>query len=226
MELPERTGRQQGTSEVLGIRQLTDLTFVLRLKRNGFLFEPGQCVNIGLVKEAVNREYSSYSGKEAKYLEFLIKVIEGGMVSPVLQKMKPGDKVSLDGAYGLFLIKKPEDKKQKYVFIGTGTGIAPFHSFVSSYPGLNYKILHGVRFVNEQYDKKDYEKSRYLACVSREEGGDFQGRVTDYLRKNKKLIDKKTLYYLCGNSEMINDVYDILSEEGVSGSNIITEVFF
>ena len=60
-------------------------------------------------------------------------------------------------------------------------------------------------------------------CVKRK-GGDFSGRVTEYLRSNK--IDKKARYYLCGNSEMINDVYDILSETGINGSNIVTEVFF
>ncbi len=214
------------THKVVRIRHLTKSTFVLQLERKGFSFIPGQCVNIGLTDKAVNREYSTYSGKDDDKLEFLVKAIEGGTVSPILQKLKKGDKVSLDGSYGLFLIKKPEDKKQKYIFVGTGTGIAPFHSFVTSYPGLDYLMLHGVRNKNEQYDKEDYGKGRYLACVSKEGGGNFQGRVTDYLRANKKLLNKKTLYYLCGNSEMINEVYDILREAGISGTNIITEVFF
>jgi len=216
-------GRQQGTHKVLGIRHLTDSCFVLQLERKNFKFIPGQCVNIGLVNEAINREYSSYSSPNSKKLEFLVKAVEGGAVSPRLQKLKKGDKVSLDGAYGLFILD-PKKMGQKHVFIGSGTGIAPFHSFAISYPDLDYIVIHGVRFKNEQYDKKDYKAGRYIACVSREKGGDYQGRVTDYLRSTK--IDKKARYYLCGNSEMINDVYDLLSEAGVNGSNIVTEVFF
>lgn len=209
--------------KVLGVRNLTDSTYVLRIERNGFEFIPGQCVNIGLTADAVNREYSTYSGINDKYMEFLIKEVEGGIVSPALRKLKKGDKVSVDGAYGLFVIPKPE-AKQKYLFIGSGTGIAPFHSFVQSYPGLDYTILHGIRTADEQYDKKDYDPKRYIACVSREKGGNFHGRVTDYLRKHP--VDPKTVCYLCGNSEMISEAYEILREQGVSGTNIITEVFF
>lgn len=218
------------TVKVLKVRHLTDSTFVLRVERKGFEFTPGQCVNLGLQKEAINREYSSYSGINEKHLEFLIKTIKDGSLSPKLQKLKIGDEVTIDGAYGLFTIAKPNDTKKKYVFIGTGTGIAPFHSFALSYPKLNYTLLHGVSYRNEQYDSKDYPKGRYLACVSRSQKSEsgsqniFRGRVTDYLRKNP--ADPKNIFYLCGNSNMINEVYDILREQGVNGTNIITEVFF
>lgn len=213
--------------KVLKVRHLTDSAFVLRVERKGFEFIPGQCVNLGLPKEAINREYSTYSGKDDKYLEFLIKTITRGSLTPKLQKLKVGDEVTIDGAYGLFIIPKPE-AKQKYLFIGTGTGIAPFHSFVKSYSGLDYTILHGVRSADEQFDKKDYDPKRYIACISRDSstpvGMTWKGRVTDYLRNNP--VDPKTICYLCGNSDMINEVYDILRSQGLNGTNIITEVFF
>jgi|CXWL01.1.fsa_nt_gi ferredoxin-NADP reductase len=223
------------TVKVLKVRHLTDSTFVLRAERKGFEFIPGQCVNLGLPKEAINREYSTYSGKDEKYLEFLVKTIEDGALSPKLAKLKPGDEITIDGAYGLFTIPHPEDTKNKYLFIGTGTGIAPFHSFALSYPKLDYVILHGVSYKSEQYDSKDYPKKRYISCVSRGDAdrspiksgmtsGVFAGRVTEYLREHP--VDPKTICYLCGNSEMINEVYDILREQRVGGTNIITEVFF
>jgi len=212
------------TVKVLKVRHLTESTFVLRVERKGFEFIPGQCVNLGLPKEAINREYSTYSGKDEKYLEFLIKTIADGALSPKLQTLKPGNEITIDGAYGLFTIPKPEDMKNKYVFIGTGTGVAPFHSFALSYPNLEYKVIHGVSFKNELYDAKDYPKGRYISCVTREHAGDFQGRVTEYLLKNP--VNPKNVFYLCGNSDMINDVYDILRSQNVNGTNIITEVFF
>ncbi len=219
--------------KVLKVRHLTDSTFVIRVERRGFEFIPGQCVNLGLPKEAINREYSTYSGRDEKYLEFLIKAVKGGSLSPILQKLEIGDEVTIDGAYGSFTIANSEDSKNKYLFIGTGTGIAPFHSFALSYPKLDYTVLHGVSYVNEQYDRKDYPEGKYIVCISRDSSTSLRsarndnvyfGRVTEYLRKHP--VDLKTVCYLCGNSDMINEVYDILRGQGVNGTNIITEVFF
>lgn len=209
--------------KVLGIRNLTESTYILRTERKKFEFIPGQCVNIGLVGGAVNREYSTYSNVNDDFLEFLIKKVDGGLVSVGISKLHPGDQVTLDGAYGRFSLENPK-KKQKYMFIGSGTGIAPFHSFAKSYPNLDYYIVHGIRSHKEQYDREDYGKKRYIACVSKGKGGDFSGRVTDYLTSIK--IPQDTVYYLCGNRDMINDVYDILRKAEVNGSNIFTEVFF
>ena len=210
--------------KILQIRHLTDQAYVLRLERKKFQFVPGQCVNLGLPDGAVNREYSTYSGINDDYLEFLIKEVQGGLVSPEIKNLKPGDRIQLDGAYGLFSLKEPQNNQLKYTFIATGTGIAPFHTYVKSYPKIDYQIIHGIRFTNEQYDRDDYKKGKYIACVSRKSGGEFHGRVTDYLKQTK--IDPHRIYYLCGNADMINDVYDILREAEVGGSNIYTEVFF
>ena len=190
-------------------------------------FIPGQHFNIGLIDEAINREYSSYSGDKETYLEFLIREVKGGLVSPVLKNLKPKDEVSLDGAYGLFVLDKEKIKKHQFLFIASGTGIAPFHSFVKSYPKLDYQLLHGIRHVDEKYDSEDYDPKRYIPCVSQTPGPkDFSGRVTDYLKKNPIKKVNNLICYICGNSDMINDVYDILRNQGVNGSDIITEVFF
>lgn len=218
---------QSGTPKVLKIRNLTDQTYVIRVERDGFSFLPGQHFNVGLVDEAINREYSSYSSIKDDYLEFLIREVDGGFVSTALKKIQIGGRVSLDGAYGLFILDENKIKGYKYMFIASGTGIAPFHSYVTSYPNLDYKLLHGIRNSKEKYDYKDYDPQKYVACVSQNPGkNDFHGRVTEYIRQNPFTPNEKMIFYLCGNSAMINDVYDLLREQGVNGSNIITEVFF
>lgn len=210
-------------AKVLNIRHLSESTYCLRIERNKFKFIPGQCVNIGLIGSAINREYSLYSGINESYLEFLIRKVKDGAVSVGLSRLKNDEEVTLDGAYGKFIIENPK-RCQKYVCIGSGTGIAPFHSFVKSYPKIDYQIFHGIRFASEQYDRGDYGKGRYVACLSKGKGGDFPGRVTDCLKKTPLSVN--SLYYLCGNKAMINDVYDILREQNINGSNIFTEVFF
>lgn len=206
------------------VKHLTESTYILRFDKNGMDFTPGQHLTLGLAGDSQLREYSIYSPNKADYLEVLIKEVETGTVSKRLKKLHPGSIVNVDGPFGFFTLDEKKIDASKYLFIATGTGIAPFHSIINSYPNLNYKILHGVRFGNEQYEAGGYPKEKYTSCVSRENAGDFHGRVTDYLLKNS--VDSDTLVYLCGNYEMIHAVYDVLTTKGLSPDNIRTEVYF
>jgi len=210
--------------QVLGNESLSTNTFKLIIERENLNFRAGQCVNLGLPNSGINREYSTYSGEKEKILEFLIREVEGGDVSPALRKLKTGDTIEIDGAYGLFTLPESKPEEKSYVFVATGTGIAPFHGFIRTGLNINYTLLHGTRLNEENYEIEHYDRQRYIHCVSQEKGGNFQGRVSDYLRQNPQGSEKQ--YYLCGNRNMANEVYDILREQGVSGSNIITEVFF
>ncbi len=210
--------------QVESVERVSKHTVVLTLERRNLEFVPGQCFNLGLSSLAINREYSSYSGAQDPYLEFLVREVEQGELSPKLAHLKPGDRVEVDGGYGLFVLEPTQIKKTKYVFIGTGTGIAPFHSFVRSYPELDYLIVHGTRESDEDYHRIHYNKNRYVHCVSQSSGGDVRGRVTDYL--SEATLPPQGLFYLCGNRHMINDVFDLLVRRGISTSQIMTEVFF
>ena len=210
--------------KVLEVKSLTEDTYRIRCERGGLQFKPGQCVNLGFPGAGVNREYSTYSGADDPHLDFLIKEAKNGIVSVQLKAIPSGGRVEIHGCYGDFRIKTPELNGRPYLFIGTGTGIAPFHSFVQSYPGLNYKVVHGIRFARECYDRQDYAADRYVSCVSREDGGDFRGRVTDYLKKNP--VPKDALCYLCGNRAMISEVYELLRSQGVPSDGLFSEAFF
>ncbi len=211
-------------SQVLKIRNLTSSAYILRFDRHGIKFTPGQHVTLGLPGENQIREYSIYSATNKPYFEVLIKDVEEGLVSRKLHRVKEGDILNFDGPFGFFTIDQNKIDSHKYLFIATGTGIAPFHSIVGSYPSLNYKILHGIRYLNETYEKHFYLNNCYIACTSRDANGDFQGRITDYLQYHK--IETDTLVYLCGNSEMIYDVYDMLISGGFNADQIKSEVYF
>ena len=211
--------------KVLNIRDLSPSTYILRLERKKLNFKPGQCFNLGLKGSGINREYSIYSGVDDSYLEFLIKEVKRGSVSPALRKVKPGDEVALHGPYGAFTISSDKAKKTLFTFIATGTGIAPFHSFVRTYPDLDYRIINGVRTAEERYEYNDYDRKRLTTCVTRDDcWSGFKGRVTDYLQQH--YIDPTQIYFLCGNQGMIQKGYDLLRVKGVSGDQIFTEAFF
>ncbi len=210
--------------KVKEVRNLTDSTFVIRLERNGMQFQTGQFVLLGTKGAVDRREYSIYSGENENHLEVLVREVESGKVSAKLKKLKAGQTVDMDGPFGFFKFSPQMFCPQKFLFVATGTGISPFHSFIKTYPGLNYKLIHGVRFVEEAYDHCDFDSEKVVLCTSGDNKGQFSGRVTDYLKN--QTIDAETNCFLCGNSEMIYEVFDILGEKGVPTSNIFSEVYF
>jgi ferredoxin--NADP+ reductase/benzoate/toluate 1,2-dioxygenase reductase subunit len=194
------------------------------MEKKGMVFRAGQNLNIGLLGDTEKRDYSIYSAESDDYLEILVKEVEKGLVSKKLKKLKPGDLLEVDGPFGFFTIKNEDIETKKFFFIASGTGIGPFHSMVKSYTGLNYTLLHGVRKREEAYEKNHYSAGRHISCLSKDKKGDFHGRVTDYLRQHPS--DPETLYYLCGNVNMIYDSFDILKEQGVPSGNLHAEVYF
>ena len=210
--------------KVISISNLTDSTFVIRLERMNFQFQTGQFVILKIPGSAERREYSVYSGENDDFLEVLVREIEGGKVSGRLKKLKPGTEIEVEGPFGFFKFNPEKFASQKFLFVATGTGISPFHSFVRTFPELDYQLVHGVRLKEEAYEHADYQKKKVTLCLSGEETGDFYGRVTDYLFTQK--IDRETNCFLCGNSEMIYEVFDILTGKGIPVSNIYSEVYF
>lgn len=209
---------------VENVRNITDSAYVLRLKRRNINFKAGNYIILGLKNNTLRREYSIYSGEKDPYLEVLIRELPDGDVSRVLKKSKIGDLIHIEGPRGFFNLPLDKIENGKFLFIGTGTGISPYHSFVRSHPSLNYTILHGVRFTNEAYDSGEYDSSRYILCTSKDSYGNYAGRVTDYIEKYP--VDKDSICFLCGNSNMIFEAYDILKKQGIPMANIYTEVYF
>lgn len=211
--------------KVLNVRELTESTFVLEIERKNMAFEPGQHILLGKAEDIHHREYSIYSGVDDERLEVLVKEVDDGEVSKKLKKLIPGDEVEVQGPLGFFTIDEEFlTDHNPFLFVASGTGISPFHSMVKSINGLNYKVLHGVRFEEETYEKVDYDQDRYVSCTSRDEKGKFHGRVTEYIREHD--FDPKTHCFLCGNFEMIRDAMDLLEEKGIAQDHLHAEVYF
>jgi ferredoxin/flavodoxin---NADP+ reductase len=215
--------REQVTHSVRSIEWLTDSTFTIEMGRDGFTFEAGQYINVGLPNDIEMREYSLYSAPEDETMAILVKLVDSGLVSRKLSQVTPGTALRVEGPFGFFTIPEAERSKP-LLFVSTGTGISPFRSFVRAYPDLSYTLVHGVRYTNELYNWDEYRPESRIACISRESGGDFSGRTTDWLREHD--IDPESRCYLCGNCDMIYEAYDILRDKGVTSDDIHAEVYF
>lgn len=207
-----------------GIRQLTKETFSLQLPKARFSFQAGQHISLGIHGDYQSREYSIYSAEQDPHLEILVKEVDNGYFTPKLHKLKPGDLLEVHGPFGNFGLKPEDAHWGKFVFIASGTGIAPFRSMVRTYPMLDYLLIHGVRYAKEAYDRQEYAPGRYILCTSRDPNGTYQGRLTGYLKDCT--FAPETQFYLCGNSDMIFDALDILKEKGFERDQIHCEVYF
>lgn len=210
--------------KIQSIRNLTDSTYIIRMDKNNFEFRSGQYLSLGMPDDMNMREYSIYSGSNDSFLEVLIKEVEEGDVSVILKKTRVGQALNVEGPYGFFTLKEKDIENSEFLFLATGTGISPFHSFIQSNPKINYKLIHGVRFNTETYEKETYESIRYTSAISQDSKGNYQGRLTGYLKTLNPNSD--TLCYLCGNVDMIHDAYDILQEKGIPVDQIHSEVYF
>jgi ferredoxin--NADP+ reductase/benzoate/toluate 1,2-dioxygenase reductase subunit len=213
-----------GLHKLINIKNLTDSTYILQLEKNNIEFEAGQHILLGMNNDPDQREYSIYSGVDDKYLEVLIKEVSDGKISKKLKDIGIGEMLHVEGPLGFFGLDKDKIDTGKFLFVASGTGIAPFHSMVNSYPGLSYTILHGIRVSEEAYGKEAYNKNDYITCTSRDESGDFNGRVTDYIKQNS--FDKDTICYFCGNFKMIRESMDLLEKKGIPNNQLHAEVYF
>jgi ferredoxin--NADP+ reductase len=208
---------------VLEVRSLSPSAYILRLERGNLEFRPGQHVRLGVPGLPALREYTVYSAPDEPYLEVLIREMAGGLLSPRLRRCRPGDPVELDGPFGEFLI--PEHARDaRFLFVATGTGIAPFHSFARSYPRLDYRLLHGVAAAGDLYGSEAFAPHRSIPCLSRERGAGFSGRVTAFLRRHPAEPDRHC--YLCGGCDMIYEVFALLRRQGVPPERIFAEVYY
>ncbi len=210
--------------KVKEIRKLTEEAFSLRMPKGRFSYHAGQHISLGIQGDYQSREYSIYSGENDEYLEVLVKEVKDGYFSPKLSKLKPGDLVEINGPFGKFKIDEKKIADHKFVFVASGTGIAPFRSMVRTHPELDYTLIHGVRYGSEAYDMDEYAPERHVLCTSGDKTGKVHGRLTKYLKSAK--FEKNTQFYLCGNSNMIFDAIEILKDKGFDRDQIHCEVYF
>ena len=200
---------------------------IIRVEKNDKIFNAGQFYSVGIPDLPINREYSVCNNANDNYIEFLIRYVDGGRLTPKLFNTKIGENIKILGPYGEFYLKD-FDINKKYLFIGTGTGIAPFLSIIKTHNILNYKIMHGIRELKDKIDGLDSKK--YEIYLSREKCSNqnnvFEGRVTNFIKEKLDNTDKNNLFFLCGNSLMVSEVHEMLILNNINNNQIFTEIFF
>ncbi len=237
-------------AEIIEIKDLTPTVkeFTIDLKEK-FNFKAGQFVNLSINEnnEIIRRAYSIASNpNNTSKIELCIKLVENGKLTPKLFSKKIGDSVDIKGPLGLFTLEKAT--KNKLVFIGTGTGIAPLRSMILDELNKQNQILEsdieegvaesreiiliaGVRYDNEILYKQEFEELaknnpnfKYIPIVSRP-SDNWIGR-RGHVQDNFDMIDiNNSNIFICGLPAMFEGAKQKLIEMGMDEKDIFHEVF-
>lgn len=213
--------------KVIDIINIGESNYILRIEKKNLKFSAGQFFSIGISETLINREYSVCSAENDVFLDFLIREVDGGILSVKLKKLKKGEFVKILGPYGNFYLEN-FDIKENYIFIATGSGISPFLSLIKTHKNLKYKIYHGVRKNIDIIEDKDIDQNNYFKFITREEAkgiNSVNGRITSNFDKISS-ENQNSYFFLCGNSKMVTDIYDKLINNSIKSNKIFTEVFF
>ena len=223
-------------SRILKRKDITpDIWLIWIEKPEGYAFKPGQYCTIGV--DGIERAYSIVSAPYEDSLELFIELVpkdDGGVLTPELYKLNPGDKVSIrPRAKGIFTFN-PDFTN--HLLVSTVTGVVPYVSYLRDYINDSrndhkFYFLMGASYHDEfSYDSelRQMESEHpgmitFVPTISRpseERNKNWEGdtgRVNTIVEKyieTFKLTSSDTLIYACGHPGMIEDVKARMTPKG------------
>jgi len=236
------------------ISRRVDLTeslafFWVRFDGEPVAFEPGQYLTIGVESNGklIQRPYSvASSPREAEGgYEYYVRLVTGGLFTPLLWRLGVGHGMSMKGPKGKFVLEPNDDRT--HVFISSGTGIAPFISMMKTLirdgaprravvlHGASYEHDLGYRELLERWQRDGAYPLEYIPTVSRPgspENSAWLGRVGRVESIVPRVYDEvgltadNSIAYICGNPDMITAVEAMLLERGLPQEQVKKELYW
>lgn len=173
--------------------------------------------------------------------------VNPGIASSYVFTRKPGDKVTISGPYGEFLLPKNDPDNVEYIFVGGGAGMAPLRShimqlFKTLKTGRKVSFFYGARALVEAFYLEDFAEIEkefpnfkfYLALDRPDPAADAAGvkytagfvhnvMYETYLKNHETPEDIK--YFMCGPPMMVASVNKLLNSLGVPPENVLYDNF-
>lgn len=190
-----------------------------------FDFKAGQFVSLSFEYQgqSYKRSYSLASSRQAYQdsleLEIAVKCLLEGRASEYFKNAPINTELTLSGPAGVLVL--PDVLPKRLVFVGTGTGMAPYRAMLPALTdwlkqGGHLNILMGVRHREDVfYDVEfkalcaEYDAALFELFLSREstvmtEQNEYKGYVQQRF-PSLQLNPEETIIYLCGSPPMIDD---------------------
>lgn len=224
---------QSFTARVSRVRDLTHDVRELDLRLMEppqITFKAGQFVSFEVgqdeKKRTLIRPYSIASPpSQTETVTLLLNLVPGGPGSTYLFSLKEGDETQFKGPAGSFRLR--DDPARDYLFVATGTGIAPIRSMLLALfekdAAGSVTLFWGLRSRRDLYYQdelaawaKAHPRFTFTTTLSRPEDGwqGERGRVTRLAEERIASVQNLAVY-LCGNSGMIQDVTGTIQKKGL-----------
>ncbi len=165
-----------------------------------------------------------------------------GTCSNYLCDLQVGDEVMVAGPSGKHFILPVSPRDYQFVFLATGTGIAPFRGFLKDLEamgalrdGVSVQLIMGSPYNTDllYHDEflelsSRYEGFNYDWSLSREDAGALGRRaylseiIAETPRVQHMLAAHNTLIYICGLTGIQRGVYEVLVELGLQQPYLTT----
>ncbi len=211
-------------------KELSEVT--LDIRNSALRFWPGQYIRVTLptlspnVKGGNTRDFSiASSPNNKKELSFSFRHSKSSFKTHLL-KAKKGTFLQIQGPLGSFLL--PEDKHRPIIFLAGGIGITPMLSMLRF--ATENKLPHPIQFVFANSKDRDVPYFDELKRLEKEnphlELFSQEGPLKLAPLQKKLEVNAKTLWYLCGPPQMVQELYeDIQHRFNVEPENIMIEEY-
>jgi NAD(P)H-flavin reductase len=175
-------------------------------------------------------------------VEIAVSYVAGGAATALFEGLEEGGHVDASGPYGRFCLS-PGDANQRYLLIGTGTGVTPYRAMLPlieaqiAQRGIRVVLLFGARTPAEllygdefrAFADRHPDHFRFLPCLSRELPANphpdvRHGYVQQFLAEFAPDA-AHDIAYLCGNPNMVDACFESLKGYGLPVPQIRREKY-
>ena len=208
-----------------------------------FSYVPGQFISIHFSSkgETLRRSYSIASLPHEPTLDIALSYFKGGAGSEYIFNLNVGDTITASGPYGRLVLQ--DHVPQQYILMATGTGVTPYRAMLPELshrlkenPTLQVHLVFGIRSAEYALYHADFvnfaaahPRFHVYFYYSREENAPLKPyEYTGYVQKalpNLPLNPEDDIVYLCGNPNMIDEVFAWLKNHGFQPQQVRREKY-
>lgn len=201
-----------------------------------FAFTPGQFVSLHgqIGGKPITRAYSLAAPPAGNRIELCLNRVEGGLFSPHLFTLAPGDAVELTGPVGYFV---PRAAVRTTVLVATGTGIAPFRAMLPSLlegsDSHTVTLLFGTRreqsiLYREEWENWERRHGRFRFWPTLSRAGEAWTGRRGYVQASLAEALGGSLdadVFVCGLKAMVDEVRALGKSLGLDRKQIVYEKY-